>query len=107
MKTHKHRLPWKYLYSEISGCDDAMIARIYSGSESAALLAKAVGASEADNIGAFIVRACNAHDDLVDALEKIARFCYQPENKDLLFMDATDHMERIARSALAKARGEA
>ena len=62
----KHtELPWKTFHGEISNQADALIARVYSGTESAALLSKSIGAAEADRNADFIVRACNAHAELV------------------------------------------
>ncbi len=47
----------------------------------------------------FIVTACNAHDDLVETLERIAATCSSYGNKD------AERMRNIARAALAKATG--
>lgn len=47
---------------------------------------------------AFIVRACNAHDELVEALERATNPDHELDYDDVQF---------ILREALAKARGEA
>jgi hypothetical protein len=55
---------------------------------------------------AFIVRACNAHDELVRALEAIAE-CATPDFDDAGFQRrARIDLQNIARAAIRKARGE-
>jgi len=52
---------------------------------------------------AFIVRACNAHDELVAALEALVRD-YEEFDK---YPTSDEHPLYAARNALAKAKGEA
>ncbi len=52
----------------------------------------------------FIVRACNCHDELVEALERIA---FEPQGPaDASCRQVLDACVKIAKQALAKARGE-
>lgn len=56
---------------------------------------------------AEIVRACNSHDELVEALEEIAegkgRYSTDPFQHAI---NTIDDMKELARKALAKARGQ-
>lgn len=58
---------------------------------------------------AFIVRACNAHDELVAALENTLQFAKacQHMSEDKLMRQAIQHDIDKAEAALRKARGEA
>lgn len=51
---------------------------------------------------AFIVRACNAHDELVEALEKLMHHI----DNDFEGSGVNDEIYHVALAALAKARGE-
>jgi hypothetical protein len=68
---------------------------IDSGSYDIAVVSKQPGESAMHANAAFIVRACNAHDDLVAALEKIATGWHW-----------IGECVRTAQAALAKARGD-
>ena len=64
--------------------------------------------SDRFDTAAFIVRACNSHDDLVAALETIMR-AHESGNNGAFIGEAVlcDHYADMARAALARAKGEA
>lgn len=112
MDTKHTPLPWRVdVGSRASGTSGALVRDQNNLVVCEAWPTDPNGAVQREN-AAFIVRACNAYDkdqetirELVVALEEIARFPYQPENKGMLFPDAMDRMEDIAHAAIAKATG--
>lgn len=65
------------------------------------------GAEQLEN-AAFIVRACNAHDDLVKALGQIAKLYEDRANATTIELAGLMYDSRcIARAALTKAAGAA
>lgn len=55
----------------------------------------------------FIVRACNAHDELVEALQKCLESAHAADSNVLhSFGSLVKAIQHYARPALAKARGE-
>jgi hypothetical protein len=103
MSDTKHT-PTPYFVSERDGVDinfihpnkrEYMVARAFVGIK-----------NDAEANAAFIVRACNCHDELVEALEKLLDLDWQI----LAQCDRDNSVNpRLAkaRSALAKARGDA
>ena len=62
--------------------------------------------SDRQNTAAFIVRACNAHDDLVSALDMLQKACLGASLPRNMMIHLTE-ARTAARAALAKAKGEA
>ena len=85
--------PWKAFHQEISGPNDELIGRVYAGTESAALLSKAISASTADNNARLIAAA----PEMLAALELLLADPYLADPMN------TDRMAG-ARAAIAKAK---
>ena len=66
------------------------------------VLGNATSGTIADETAAFIVRACNSHDDLLAALHRIANL--QSESDGEMFEEMFFAAEQIARYAIAKTK---
>ena len=103
--TQKHTpTPWTQ-QGEVITKDGATIAKAWLNG-----LYEDAGAHDLQQDNArFIVRACNAHDELVAALEEIRQGCIarRPGHCDAHMNRTKAEIEAIAERALAKARGEA
>ena len=82
------------------GCDDSGALEYYGGH----VVCETLTPANAE----FIVRACNAHDDQLAALEAAVEYECSPESGAMTVASATRYiamMERVA-DAIAKAKGE-
>ena len=89
------------IYSVNGDSEDEAICQVYGVPEHF----KVNQVDERDLVNSeFIVRACNAYDDMLDALEAWMRFVYSP-----LFNDSSASIDAIhkTRTAIAKAKGTA
>jgi hypothetical protein len=70
-------------------------------------MGKAIAACSEEHDAAFIVRACNSHDDLVDLVKKLtARLAVGVEEHFTSYV-GDEKLVAEGRKALAKARGDA
>ena len=103
MKTKHTPLPWhfqdEYIRADSENMDDSgnVVADVYCKPST-------THAEIMEANAAFIVRACNSHDELVAALESMMpeRIGYGQSMSIDMYLNAVDK----ARAALAKAKGE-
>ena len=102
-------LPWKVVSGMIVRAnDDAPIAHM-DRSESASKAG--IFPVERDNNAKFIVRACNAHDDMLDALEVVqTALANWRDNQEIVIEGVPVNLEEIkycfVDDAIRKAKGE-
>ena len=108
-------LPWREWHGDIvaegdeaSDYDDYVIAGIgvSYGSRSSVYCPVRAHKPEGKANAAFIVRACNSHSDMLEALEGIKWQSCERDNMEFAARITYSQMDRI-RAAIAKAKGDA
>jgi len=100
--------PWDYghdwaEWGAIADCGDGT-EYIYGGDIDMSFGARPAGEQHAN--AKFIVLACNAHDDILAALEELLAACIQADDNEELDGHITGEMLEQAAAAIAKAKGE-
>ena len=94
---HKVKAPLGLIVGKREGCD------IREGNETGQLVCHIPEGPHCDKYADKILRACNAHEELMEALQQIFEHAYDDDTPTDQICADFDDMREIARAALKKA----